>query len=81
MSSSPQLMGAFVPQFEPLLKDEEVAPLLGGMKVKTLQRKARLGEIPGVKIGRFWYFRATSLDEWIKAQCQQPARADQKEIR
>ena len=44
---------------------DEAALLLGGIYVKTLQRKAREGVIPGRQIGRAWFFRASELDRWI----------------
>jgi excisionase family DNA binding protein len=56
-------------QFEPLLSAEQAATLLGGMHPKTLMRLARASEVPAVKIGRYWFFRATSLNEWIEAKC------------
>ena len=54
--------------FEPLLNDREAATLLGGLHPKTLQRMARLGRIPAYRVGRFWRFRASELDKWLKAQ-------------
>jgi excisionase family DNA binding protein len=53
--------------FEPLLNDESAARLLGGMHIKTLQRRARNGQIPTHKIGRYWYFRASELNAWLKS--------------
>jgi excisionase family DNA binding protein len=55
--------------FEPLLNDADAAWLLGDMHVKTLQRMARYGQIPSHKIGRFWYFRASELNTWLKSSC------------
>jgi excisionase family DNA binding protein len=54
-------------EFEPLLATEVAAKILGGMHPKTLQRKARLGEIPAYQIGRAWFFRASELDSWLKS--------------
>jgi excisionase family DNA binding protein len=53
------------PSYEPLLNDEQAALFLGGMHVKTLQRMAREKKLPSVRIGKFWYFRASDLDNWI----------------
>jgi excisionase family DNA binding protein len=53
------------PKFERLLPAHEAAVLLGGIHVKTLQRKAREGVIPGRQIGRSWFFRASELDAWV----------------
>ena len=35
---------------------------------KTLERMALRGEIPGHKIGRFWRFRHSELDEWLRSK-------------
>jgi len=47
--------------FEPLLDARQAAKLLGGLHVKTVQRMARRGELPGYQIGKFWFFRASEL--------------------
>lgn len=51
--------------FEPLLNLQQAAKLLK-LHPDTLKRKAHRGEIPGVKVGRSWRFRASRLDAWIK---------------
>jgi excisionase family DNA binding protein len=53
--------------FEPLLDSREAAALLH-MHHKTLERKARKGEIPGYQIAGRWCFRASELDGWLKGQ-------------
>ena len=59
--------------FEPLLSDVEVAELLG-LHPKTVQRLAREGDIPAIRVGRYWRFRASELNEWIRLQSTgQPA--------
>ncbi|SRR5581483_609077 len=55
-------------QFEPLLASEPAARLLGNIHVKTLQRYARNGGIPGYRIGGHWYFRASELDAWLRSR-------------
>jgi excisionase family DNA binding protein len=50
--------------FERLLSDTEAGELLG-LHPKTVQRLARTGELPAIRIGRYWRFRASALDEWI----------------
>lgn len=45
------------PAFELLMGCEETARLLGNIHVKTLQRYARQGSVPGYRIGGHWYFR------------------------
>ena len=56
--------------FEPLLNDEQAAHLLGNMHPRTLQRLARTHMVPAIKIGRFWFFRASALNEWIGVQSE-----------
>jgi excisionase family DNA binding protein len=46
--------------FEPLITVEAAAALLG-IHPKTLERMARRGEAPALKIGRYWRFRATGF--------------------
>jgi excisionase family DNA binding protein len=54
--------------FEPLIESLGAARLLGNLHVKTLQRYARLGRVPGYQIGGHWYFRASELDAWLRLQ-------------
>ena len=54
--------------FEPLIDSPEAAKLLGDIHVKTLQRYARLGRLPGYQIGSHWYFRASELDAWLESR-------------
>src|SRR6516165_10052774 len=55
------------PEFERLLSDIEVGELLG-LHPKTVQRMARSGGIPAVRIGRYRRFRASALEHWIAVQ-------------
>lgn len=50
--------------FEKLLDSKEVALLLG-VHHATLQRMARAGQLPGMKVGKLWRFRVSQLDAWI----------------
>src|SRR5437899_253697 len=54
--------------FEPLISSFEAAKLLGDIHVKTLQRYARNGALPGYRIGGHWYFRASDLDSWLRSR-------------
>ncbi len=54
--------------FEPLIGSSEAAKLLGNIHVKTLQRYARRGSLPGYQIGGHWYFRVSELDAWLQLQ-------------
>ena len=53
---------------EPLLDDEAAARFLGGIHPKTLQRMARRGEVPAYRVGRFWRYRASELDNWLRVK-------------
>jgi excisionase family DNA binding protein len=54
-------------EFEPLLDAIEAAALLR-MHPTTLKKKARLGEIPGRRIGKYWRFRVSDLNDWVWRQ-------------
>src|SRR5258708_38534953 len=54
--------------FEALISTTQAARLLGNLHVKTLQRYARLGRIPGYQIAGHWYFRESELDAWLRVQ-------------
>ncbi len=58
-----------VHDFERLLDATEAAQLVH-CHVKTLERYARQGTIPGYKIHGRWYFRASELDSWVRAQVE-----------
>ena len=66
--SERQLGRAVTEIFEPLIGSGQAARLLGNIHVKTLQRYARLGRIPGYQIGGHWYFRESELDAWLRHQ-------------
>jgi excisionase family DNA binding protein len=48
-----------------ILNVEQAAEFLG-FSPYTVREKARLGEIPGRKVGREWRFSREALLEWIK---------------
>jgi excisionase family DNA binding protein len=54
--------------FEPLIGCEAAAKLLGNIHVKTLQRYARRGTLPGYRVAGHWFFRATELDAWLRSR-------------
>ena len=58
-------MDESVQVFEPLLSAEEAAARLR-IHPKTLQRMARNCQIPSIRIGKYWRFRLTALDEWVR---------------
>jgi excisionase family DNA binding protein len=70
-------------QFEPLLNDVQVAALLGGLHPKTVQRMARRGQLPALRVGKYWRFRASELESWLRLQSQRqnnPPAHNRKEI-
>ncbi len=52
-------------EFEPLLDSEQAAELLH-VHPETVKRRARRGEIPGMKFGKVWRFRASGLETFIR---------------
>ena len=60
-------------EFEPLLTPHEASDYLR-VHAKTVIRLARQGQIPGLRIGKHWRFRASDLTEWtdlrLKSACQ-----------
>jgi excisionase family DNA binding protein len=57
-----------------VLTAEEAAEFLGFNPV-TIRQKARLGEIPGRKIGKEWRFSRRVLLEWLEEGSRPKARA------
>ncbi len=49
---------------EPLVDARRAAELLQ-VHPKTVKRLAQEGVLPGLKIGRVWRFRESSLDAWM----------------
>jgi excisionase family DNA binding protein len=53
--------------FEKLLDSRQAASLLQ-IHPKTLQKMAREQAVPAIRIGDLWRYRATELDEWVRAE-------------
>ena len=51
--------------FEPLLDSQQAAELMN-VHPETVKRRARRGEIPGLKFGKVWRFRASGLEAYIR---------------
>ena len=64
----PQVWGSAADEslFEPLLTAEEAAAHLR-MHTKTLQRIARAGAVPCLRMGKYWRFRLSTLDLWVRS--------------
>ncbi len=58
---------------------EETAEYLR-LNREVLRRKAKAGEVPGVKLGAHWRFRPEVIEEWLAQGCptrkQQPTLFD-----
>jgi excisionase family DNA binding protein len=52
---------------EPLWSDEQAADFLG-LHPKTVQRMARRGELPAYRVGKYWRYRASELNDWLMLQ-------------
>jgi excisionase family DNA binding protein len=50
---------------EPLI-DAAAAAKIIGVCAKTVKRLAIRKTIPAVRLGKYWRFRASALDEWIR---------------
>lgn len=57
--------------FEPLLTLSEAAEILG-IHQDTLKKRARAGEIPAMKIGKYWRLRLSDLDAWVQSKLVSP---------
>jgi excisionase family DNA binding protein len=51
--------------FEPLLDSQQAADLMH-IHPETLKRRARRGDIPGIRFGKVWRFRASVLDAYVR---------------
>jgi excisionase family DNA binding protein len=63
---------------EPLLNSKQVGEVLG-MHPKVVERMAKRGDVPAMKVGKFWRYRASALDGWIDSRLQsncQPCRVE-----
>jgi excisionase family DNA binding protein len=54
-------------EFEPLVDADEVAELLG-LHPKTVQLMARQRELPAIRVGKFWRFRKSQIDCWLRSK-------------
>jgi excisionase family DNA binding protein len=56
---------------EPLIDPKEAAGIL---KISTtkLKRMAQAGEVPAIRIGNRWKFRASWLDSWLNSRVPSP---------
>jgi excisionase family DNA binding protein len=52
--------------FEPTSTVEEAAEFLR-IHPKTLQKLARVGQVPCIRMGKYWRFYLSSLDAWVRS--------------
>ena len=52
------------PFFEPFMNADDVASLLD-LHPKTVLAMARTGQLPAIRLGKYWRFRASQLEDWV----------------
>lgn len=60
---------------EPVWNCAEAARFLR-LHPKTVKRMARLGQIPGCRLGRRWFFRPSALDALLRSGVSFSAKAN-----
>ena len=71
-------LGSSPAAIEALLTSKEASQILK-IHPKVIERMAKRGEVPALKVGKFWRYRATTLDAWINSRLQsgrQPCRME-----
>jgi excisionase family DNA binding protein len=53
------------------LTPDDVAVLLGITRPLVI-KKAGQGKLPGIKLGKAWRFRPSTIDAWLQSQEQTP---------
>jgi excisionase family DNA binding protein len=56
---------------KPILNAEEVAGHIG-MTPKWIYEETRRGRIPHMKLGRYYRYRATAIDSWLRELEEEP---------
>jgi excisionase family DNA binding protein len=77
-SARESLVNSLPHGIEALLTTKEASQILK-IHPKVLERMAKRGEVPALKVGKFWRYRATTLDAWINSRLQsarQPCRIE-----
>ena len=78
VSRGERLLDSVPHGIEVLLTSKEASQILK-IHPKVLERMAKRGEVPALKVGKFWRYRATTLDAWINSRLQsrcQPCRME-----
>ena len=63
-----------LPGIEALLTSRQAAQVLK-IHPKVLERMAKRGEVPALKVGKFWRYRVSALDAWIDSRLQSGSQA------
>ena len=74
-------VGSMNAAIEPLIDAAQAARILNLHPV-TVREMASRGAIPGLKIGKVWRFRGSSLDKWVDEQiesCRHPQSLQSEE--
>jgi excisionase family DNA binding protein len=54
-------------EFEALIDADRAGQMLG-IHPKTVQKMAREGKLPAIRIGKYWRFRLSQLDTWLRSE-------------
>jgi len=68
-------LGGVIHGLKILLTSKETSQILR-IHPKVVERMAQRGEIPALKVGKFWRYRATALDAWINSKLQPKSRCN-----
>jgi excisionase family DNA binding protein len=59
-------------EFEPLVDVEKLTESVP-LHRKTIMRMARENRIPAIQIGRYWFFRLSEIDAWLRSGLKLPS--------
>jgi excisionase family DNA binding protein len=54
--------------------DRQVAAAIG-VSVKRIQELARMGLLPGFKLGKHWRFDPDAVRSWVKSKSKEPSES------
>jgi len=69
-----EVLNCMADGIEILLTSKEASRVLK-IHPKVLERMAKRGEVPGLKVGKFWRYRVSALDAWINSRLQSGSQA------
>ena len=56
-----------MPDAQPWISVDDVAEHLGGLSRDTIYRWIDKRGLPAHKVGRFWKFQLSEVDEWVRS--------------